>query len=66
MTKNDRFEFFSVDDKSPTNKFKQPKDNTSPLPEGTGYPQKGIKTTGIKIYGTGAATKGKMARGPMG
>lgn len=26
----------------------------------------GIKTTGIKIRGTGAATKGTMARGPMG
>ena len=25
-----------------------------------------IKTTGIKIRGTGAATKGVMARGPMG
>jgi hypothetical protein len=27
---------------------------------------KPIKTTGIKIRGTGAATKGTMARGPMG
>ena len=26
---------------------------------------KGDKTTGIKIRGTGAATKGTMARGPM-
>jgi hypothetical protein len=25
-----------------------------------------VKTTGIKIRGTGAATKGTMARGPMG
>jgi len=25
-----------------------------------------LKTTGIKIRGTGAATKGVMARGPMG
>lgn len=25
-----------------------------------------VKTTGIKIRGTGAATKGLMARGPMG
>jgi hypothetical protein len=24
-----------------------------------------VKTTGIKIRGTGAATKGTMARGPM-
>jgi len=27
---------------------------------------KGVKTTGVKIRGTGAATKGTMARGPMG
>ena len=27
---------------------------------------KEAKTTGIKIRGTGAATKGVMARGPMG
>ena len=27
---------------------------------------KGVKTTGIKVRGTGAATKGLMARGPMG
>ena len=26
---------------------------------------KTVKTTGIKIRGTGAATKGTMARGPM-
>jgi len=25
----------------------------------------GVKTTGIKVRGTGAATKGLMARGPM-
>jgi hypothetical protein len=25
-----------------------------------------VKTTGIKIRGTGCATKGTMARGPMG
>lgn len=31
----------------------------------TGYPEKDIKTSGIKIRGTGAATKGVMARGPM-
>ena len=29
-----------------------------------GYPP--VKTSGIKIRGTGAATKGVMARGPMG
>lgn len=25
-----------------------------------------VKTSGIKMRGTGAATKGKMSRGPMG
>jgi hypothetical protein len=30
-----------------------------------GYPETGVKTTGIKVRGTGAATKGLMARGPM-
>lgn len=28
-------------------------------------PAAGVKTDGIKIRGTGAATKGTMARGPM-
>jgi hypothetical protein len=34
--------------------------------KGAGYPETGVKTTGIKIRGTGAAKKGVMARGPMG
>jgi hypothetical protein len=34
--------------------------NVSSKPDG--YP---TKTSGIKIRGTGAATKGTMARGPM-
>ena len=34
-------------------------------PKTGGYPTTGTKTTGIKIRGTGAATKGLMARGPM-
>ena len=46
-------------------KYKQPQPNKNPLPEGAGYPDT-AKTSGIKIRGTGAATKGKMARGPMG
>ena len=29
------------------------------------YPAPATKTTGIKIRGTGAATKGRTARGPM-
>jgi hypothetical protein len=32
----------------------------------TRRPQPAAKTSGIKIRGTGAATKGLMARGPMG
>jgi hypothetical protein len=41
----------------------QPK--PAPNPTTAGYPEKNVKTTGIKIRGTGAATKGVMARGPM-
>ena len=66
MTKNDRAEFFGWDTKNPTNKYTQPKPNTNPMPEGTGYPQTGIKTTGITMYGAGAAIKGIKSRGPMG
>jgi len=32
--------------------------------KGAGYPDE-AKTTGIKIRGTGCATKGTIARGPM-
>jgi hypothetical protein len=39
---------------------------TDPVPNGVSYAVSGEpKTTGIKIRGTGAATKGVMARGPM-
>lgn len=39
---------------------------TDPLPNGVSYAVSGEpKTTGIKIRGTGAATKGVMARGSM-
>ena len=31
----------------------------------TSEEQPGVKTSGIKVRGTGAATKGLMARGPM-
>ena len=44
--------------------YKQPKPNTGPTGK-NGYPEEDVKTTGIKIRGTGAATKGVMARGPM-
>lgn len=30
-----------------------------------GYPEKNVKTSGIKMRGAGAATKGVMCRGPM-
>lgn len=36
-----------------------------PVPKTGDYPVTGAKTSGIKVRGTGAATKGKMARGPM-
>ncbi len=36
-----------------------------PTPKTGGYPTTGTKTSGIKIRGTGAATKGLHARGPM-
>ena len=45
--------------------YKQPQPNTNPMPQGAGYPQTGVKTSGIKVRGTGAATKGTTARGPM-
>lgn len=43
--------------------YKQPK--PVPVPKTAGYPETDVKKTGIKIRGTGAATKGVMARGPM-
>ena len=45
--------------------YNQPQPNKNPMPQGAGYPQTGVKTSGIKVRGTGAATKGTMARGPM-
>lgn len=47
------------------------KDSNQPKPapkvdlKNSGYPETKVKTTGVKIRGTGAATKGIMARGPM-
>lgn len=37
----------------------------APMPNTAGYPQTGIKTSGVVTRGNGAATKGKTARGPM-
>jgi hypothetical protein len=44
---------------------KYPQIKPAPAANTSGYPQKDIKTTGIKIRGTGAAIKGTIARGPM-
>jgi hypothetical protein len=39
---------------------------TDPVPNGVSYAMAGEpKTSGIKMRGTGAATKGVMSRGPM-
>lgn len=48
-------------------KYKQPKPNPNSVgsEKDVGYPQTGIKTSGIKQRGKGAATKGVTARGPM-
>ena len=64
MSTNDKFEYFSVETVDPIGKYKQPKPNTGSTGN-NGYPEKDVKTDGIKIRGTGAATKGTMARGPM-
>lgn len=44
-------------------KCKQPQKVATP--KTGGYPQTGIKTSGVKTRGNGAATKGTKARGPM-
>ena len=36
-----------------------------PVPNSSGYPQTGTKTSGVLTRGNGCATKGKTARGPM-
>ena len=50
-------------------KVSSPRDEINQLNPSAGMISKGnykpIKTDGIKIRGTGAATKGVMARGPM-
>jgi len=38
---------------------------TDPVYGGVGYGQSKLKTSGIQMRGTGAATKGKMSRGPI-
>jgi hypothetical protein len=44
---------------------KYPQIKPAPAANTSGYPQKDIKTTGVKTRGNGAATKGVTARGPM-
>jgi len=36
-----------------------------PVPNVAGYPEKNVKTSGVVTRGNGAATKGKVARGPL-
>jgi hypothetical protein len=62
---SDTFKYFPADTANPIGKYTQPRVNTKPLPEGAGYPQTGMKTSGIQVRGGKAQTKGKMARGPM-
>jgi hypothetical protein len=64
MAQKEEFTFFSWGDKDPTNKYTQPKPNTHSTGN-NGYPEKDVKTDGIEMRGYGAATKGKMCRGPM-
>ena len=47
-----------------TTQYKQPKPNTQPTGK-NGYPEKNVKTSGIKTRGNGAAQRGVTARGPM-
>lgn len=45
-------------------KYKVPKPNKESTGN-NGYPEKDVKTTGVKQRGKGAATRGYTARGPM-
>ena len=44
---------------------KYPQIKPAPSANTSVYPQKDIKTTGVKTRGNGAAVKGTIARGPM-
>ena len=49
-----------------TEKSAKDADLTDPVPNGVTYGKSGeAKTSGIKMRGAGAATKGVMSRGPM-
>jgi hypothetical protein len=43
----------------------KPEDNAVSIKDIRSKPYDSVKTTGVKIRGTGAATKGVTARGPM-
>lgn len=47
-----------------TNKYQQPQPNKAPLGQ-NGYPQTGVKTSGIIARGQQGQTKKKVSRGPM-
>ena len=55
----------NLGDSGPTVKKGNPMDELKISVAGISKGQLGEKTDGIKIRGTGAATKGTMARGPM-
>jgi hypothetical protein len=48
-----------------TNAMKAMKDTNVSVASNHSNEYPGVKTSGIKIRGTGCATKGTMARGPM-
>lgn len=62
----DKFDFFPWTMADCCNKYTQPKPyKTAGATGGGAYPEKDVKTTGIKMKGAGAAIKGTISRGPM-
>ena len=59
--------FQAMEDAIPyaTTKAAKDVDIKDPIPNGMSYGQAREKTDGIEMRGAGAATKGKMSRGPM-
>ena len=54
-----------VDGVYATSKAGKDVDIKDPIPNGVSYGTSKEKTTGIEMRGAGAATKGRMSRGPM-
>lgn len=54
-----------VDGVYATSKAAKDVDIKDPIPNGVSYGTSKDKTTGIEMRGAGAATKGRMSRGPM-